>query len=397
MNRRQSQEKEKTLGLLTGHRSASIIVARAIAAKGVSMHLIRKYTVVVAVITMLGAISAGITQPMPLRTPPEALMEIEKATLQGDRFVVHVPEDYPTIQAAIDAIVGGGIILIGPGTYQENLRITKSVHIVGAGQEQVNVRALYEQWPTIYIEATAPIQVSFSGFTIGDPTRPLEQLPPPAPTQLHYPMLPVGIQIQGPVQASLRNLIVGGQPVAGIWIGSIPPLREPRLSPHVVLAEVQLIRNSGGLVTLGGHTTILRSAIRENQIGIARWLWEQEEFILYKSTLSGNSLTALVLSSFFAGVMGDIEENEIVGNGNGIAMAAQEPGGRVRISNNRVSQNAGYGVAILHPECLDLKPLFLLFEEQSAPLQIVGQQNELRDNGQDLCPPDYPWPPGFRK
>jgi hypothetical protein len=30
-------------------------------------------------------------------------------------------------------------------------------------------------------------------------------------------------------------------------------------------------------------------------------------------------------------------------------------------------------------------------------LQLSGQENVIEQNGQDLCPPDYPWPPGFRK
>jgi hypothetical protein len=41
-------------------------------------------------------------------------------TGQQERFVVRVPEDFPTIQTAIDAVAEGGTVLIGPGTYQES-------------------------------------------------------------------------------------------------------------------------------------------------------------------------------------------------------------------------------------------------------------------------------------
>lgn len=44
-----------------------------------------------------------------------------------------VPQDYPTIQGAIDAAPGGGTILVSPGVYQENLRITgKAVRLVSS-------------------------------------------------------------------------------------------------------------------------------------------------------------------------------------------------------------------------------------------------------------------------
>src|SRR3990167_2016782 len=38
-----------------------------------------------------------------------------------------VPDDYPTIQAAIDAASPGDTIIVRPGTYFENLTLNKSV------------------------------------------------------------------------------------------------------------------------------------------------------------------------------------------------------------------------------------------------------------------------------
>ncbi|MDW8111669.1 MAG: right-handed parallel beta-helix repeat-containing protein, partial [Candidatus Bipolaricaulota bacterium] len=158
------------------------------------------------------------------------------------------------------------------------------------------------------------------------------------------------------------------------------------------------------LAVLGGHVIILRSIIRENKLGIAHWFQEdKEEFILYKSTLSENSILALQIFSSYShlpkGSIGEIVENEIVKNGGGIYMASVASGSWIGISNNRIAYNADYGVAISHPECPQLKSLFpLLPEGLSAPIQIAGKQNEIRDNDKgDLCPLDYPWPPGFRK
>jgi len=53
---------------------------------------------------------------------------------------LRVPQDYPTIQAAINAAQDGDEILVAAGTYQENLNITKSVRISGAGTDLVIIQ-----------------------------------------------------------------------------------------------------------------------------------------------------------------------------------------------------------------------------------------------------------------
>ncbi|MCS6937425.1 MAG: right-handed parallel beta-helix repeat-containing protein [Candidatus Bipolaricaulota bacterium] len=68
----------------------------------------------------------------------------------------------------------------------------------------------------------------------------------------------------------------------------------------------------------------------------------------------------------------------------------------VYLESNRIVRNRDWGVALDVPQC----------ERQfgKATPRITGRDNEIPDKDQPngnkkgaLCPPDYPWPPGFRK
>lgn len=50
--------------------------------------------------------------------------------------LIRVPQDYPTIQAAINAAFNGDTILVAPGIYEENLFVDKAVSLVGEDRTQ---------------------------------------------------------------------------------------------------------------------------------------------------------------------------------------------------------------------------------------------------------------------
>jgi len=60
-----------------------------------------------------------------------AVVLLLMASWAASADTLHVPEDYPTIQQAIDAAVDGDEILVGPGTYAEPLQISTRVTITG--------------------------------------------------------------------------------------------------------------------------------------------------------------------------------------------------------------------------------------------------------------------------
>jgi hypothetical protein len=55
--------------------------------------------------------------------------------------VLHVPQQYATVQSAIDAAPVGATIVVAPGTYTEQVSITKSVSLRGAGASATIIQA----------------------------------------------------------------------------------------------------------------------------------------------------------------------------------------------------------------------------------------------------------------
>lgn len=52
--------------------------------------------------------------------------------------LIRVPDDYPTIQAAIDAASPGAVIQVRTGTYNENINLNKAVSLTSESFDQVN-------------------------------------------------------------------------------------------------------------------------------------------------------------------------------------------------------------------------------------------------------------------
>ena len=76
---------------------------------------------------------------------------------------------------------------------------------------------------------------------------------------------------------------------------------------------------------------------------------------------------------------------------------------KIEISENRIENNEAWGLALNLLPGWDSQPdqcnVRAPAEEQLfTDLEIMGNGNEFRNNAKgDLCPSDYPWPPGFKK
>lgn len=87
-----------------------------------------------------------------------------KISFALDSYDFIVPDDYPSIQEAINAAEQGHSIYVRGGIYQEYLIISKSVSITG---ENASTTLIEGNGTQVLVEITAD-NVSFSGFTLKD-------------------------------------------------------------------------------------------------------------------------------------------------------------------------------------------------------------------------------------
>ena len=91
-----------------------------------------------------------------------SVLEIDDSMAQSNMIVV--PDDFPTIQEAIDDADEGGTIFVRSGNYFENLVINKSIYLTGENPNTTIIDGNYAQVNNV-VEVKSD-NVKITGFTI---------------------------------------------------------------------------------------------------------------------------------------------------------------------------------------------------------------------------------------
>ncbi len=173
--------------------------------------------------------------------------------------IIIVPDDYPSIQDAIDHANPGDIIKVKPGVYYENIVIDKTIELLGSGRDFTIINANYSGDVVKIIKDG----VKLSGFTIENSEKKFEK---------------AGIVIQ-----SSDNVII----------------------------EDNLIYNNGdqGIRIFSSNHNSIRDNIISNNAYYGIWLYNSKENIIKNNTFLNNGL--VIREGDYAYFVQSIENNTV--------------------------------------------------------------------------------------
>jgi hypothetical protein len=416
----------------------------------------RRWGSILALLILTGIAGWGI-QPPPLPSPP-----FQEVTVCPEG----PPEcDFTSIEAATGIVTGGGIIKVLPGVYEENIDIGKSLTLKGT--VGVTIIAKDPEQSVIYVNSGVE-NVTITGLTIigsnnygivigngakgivikgnfisqGDkgwqfiiPCRAGGILVEPhAQVTIDGNLLSlnsIAIEIDAAKADIVNNKISGAWAGIGIFGGVLKisgniinysfegiGVAADHLTPVSIDISNNIVTHTERSLEVSagkwGTVHLKGNILTGNTLGGMIWvqsLEAQGNYILN----SGNSSTQregqglIILATEKINLVGNV----IIGNDSSGLILGLVQSGEIKVEENVVLNNIGYGLALLNPDCIHtyVKELLevIIPEEEWDEIEdklYQGQlQGEVRGSGNlivgnkegDLCPPDYPWPEGFVK
>ncbi len=345
--------------------------------------------------------------------------------------VLRVPQDYPTIQAAIDAAPEGAVILIGHQGpfggvyYEESITITKSVTLRGDPPLfRPFIRGPETVFPVIYIASDAPIQVALENIGVleGEAGGCIQ-----VEGQAHVGLNKVeisyvdhaGLRVRGSAHVTLQDSIISG--FAGFGLDLI---YAADAVVEIINSQISGTNENIGL-SIGGPSRISlqNSTISGHGGGILAY--DSTQVTLRDSVVTGNGtgievLSLLLLPTAQPAVV-TLENSQISSNrrvglliensvvelrnslvvGNGIDPKCQqlplrsacsgsgiliEEGARLKLRSTEIRSNATWGVAAYLPQCgapsyAPPFPFEVIFEDDKNVIENNNRSGVL--NGMD--------------
>ena len=210
------------------------------------------------------------------------------------------------LQAALEVLPSGATLELGPGVWAENLHITKSVVLKGAGPGNTVIRGAAPGYPVIAISGDGDVSVKLIGLTIaGAGGRKC--------ADQREKLCPHGILVQGEAKVEIVDCEVVDNAGSGLFAEG---------HAEVTVADTSFSRNGQAGVWVHGEArlSVTGSAIMANYYGLIASAWA---VVRVRGTkISYNERDGILVAD---AVRVYLWENEITGNGR-VGLCVDIPG-----------------------------------------------------------------------
>ncbi len=252
-----------------------------------------------------------------------------------------VPEDQPTIQAAIDAAIPGETVVVAPGFWDERIHIRgKAITLRAvAGAERTTLSGTGSSGPVIIVEGALARGTRIEGFTVsgGHGDRGHGILVEGADLAVRDSRIERNASSGvfnngGEVTLFGCTLDSNAAPVAG---GGVRAMRGDTTLVNCTLSRNAAVTFGGGIFAEGGRLQVLDTRISANRTTSGAWgggMWaERTDVFASGSTFSGNSSIESGGAAYLRGGTADLFRCDFTGNTSEMAYGLFSEGAFVRL------------------------------------------------------------------
>jgi len=244
--------------------------------------------------------------------------QVDHTTVNGSVTVssgiITVPDDYPTIQEAINAANEGDTIFVEEGIYYENVVMNKSISLIG---ENKNTTIIDGNRKAMCIHVTAN-NVTVSGFTIRKGS--------------YHPHPFGGIRIYHSTGNNISNNFITDHHVAGVFLSKS---NSNIVSRNVITNISEHISYPGGAIYLDSSSD---NKITENTIKNATWYGIGMDNSS-RNIINGNTMTEASID-ICDSPRNTINDNTVANSLIGICLVRSSHN---NLSKNTLTSNTGFG------------------------------------------------------
>jgi parallel beta-helix repeat protein len=268
--------------------------------------MVKKFVLAVLLLSLLLVIAFDVRSSVPVAASP---------------LIIRVPDDYQTIQEAVNAANLGDIVLVSAGTYYEHVRVNKTISLVGESRGTTIIDG-NRTGVVLYVTAN---NVKISGFTIqnGGGWEPLPGY---------------GIVLDRCNGNTIHGNTIASSVSGGIWLNG---------SSGNMIINNQVLKNGGGplglmygegITLVHSHGNIVSNNSISNNVVLGIVLTSSHDNVVNHNTFRNNSDGVGIGSS--AGNI--VSDNVMTSNGNGISVEGSTGN---TIKHNQIFKNEiGIGI-----------------------------------------------------